>query len=121
MITGLYQTVTVLLAVVAVLGPIGTMAALIFAPAIAGPFISKAVSGFLGCKVCIVVAAFIVASVVSFWIGHHEAYQKGVDDTVAAVARGDAKLVGRAKAARSKLLNCQEQDRTWDQSTGACR
>ena len=122
MITGLYSAATIVLGLLATLGPVGIILALIFVgPAVVLPMISKAIATFLECKVCIIVAAFIIASVVSFWIGHHEAYQQGVDDTVAEVARGDAKLVGRAKAARAKLLSCQEQGKDWDQSTGACQ
>lgn len=121
MITGLYSTLTIVLSIVAVLGPVGTIAAMFFAPAIAGPVIASVWSRFINCTYCVIAVSFVVASVVSFWIGHHEAYQSGVDDTVAKVARGDAKLVDRARKARSKLLDCQAQGKAWSQSTGDCR
>lgn len=52
---------------------------------------------------------------------HHKIYQSGVRDTIAGIARADEKLVGRAKKARSKVLECQAAGRAWDQSTGACK
>lgn len=58
---------------------------------------------------------------IAYGVWHHKIYQRGVDDTVAAFARADAKLVGRALEARRKLKDCQALNKTWDQSTGACR
>ncbi|WP_454629503.1 hypothetical protein [Bradyrhizobium cenepequi] len=121
MILFAYKFLTFFLGVVAVLGPIGAVLAMIFAPTVAAPMLSNLTYRFLQCKVCMVVAAFIVASIVSFWIGNRDAYQRGVDDTVAKIARADKKLVDRAKRARSALLKCQEQNMVWDQSTGSCR
>lgn len=121
MILFAYKALTVFLAIAAVVGPVGAIAALIFAPAVAMPILTRVITHFLDCKVCIVAAVLVIASVVSFWIGSHDAYHRGVDDTVAKIARADAKLVARAMAARAKLKDCQAQNKEWDQSTGGCR
>ena len=124
MILTLFQVMSAIVAVVAVLGPIGAIAAFIFGGPAAVAIITKLIGKFLDCRFCIVLATIIVASVLSFWVGRHEvheAYRRGVDDTVAKFARADAKLVARAKAARGALLKCQNENKEWDQSTGTCK
>lgn len=121
MILFAYKALTVFLGIAAVVGPVGAIAALVFAPAVALPILQGAATRFIHCKVCIVTAAFVISSVVSFWIGSHDAYHRGVDDTIAKIARNDARLVARATAARGKLKDCQAQNKEWDQSTGGCR
>jgi nitrate/nitrite transporter NarK len=121
MILFAYKALTVVLGIVAVVGPAGAIAGLIFAPAIVMPILTRIVTRFLDCKACIAASVLIIASVISFWIGSHDAYHRGVDDTIAKIARADAKLVARATAARGKLKDCQAQNKEWDQSTGGCR
>jgi hypothetical protein len=69
----------------------------------------------------LVAAGLVVALLTAYGVWHHKVYQSGVDDTIAKIARNDAKLVDRAFKAREKLKGCQAQGRAWDQSTGACR
>lgn len=121
MILFAYKALTVFLAIAAVVGPVGAIAAVVLAPAIAMPFLTGLATRFLHCKTCIVVSSFVIASIVSFWIGNNNAYHRGVDDTIAKIARADAKLIARATAARGKLKDCQAQNKDWDQSTGGCR
>lgn len=56
----------------------------------------------------------------AYGVWHHEVYESGVKDTIAAIARADAKTVARAVAARAVLKDCQARNLTWDQSTGKC-
>jgi uncharacterized membrane protein len=121
MTNNLFSILTILIGVVSVLGPLGAIAAIIFAPAIALPVIRSAIGTFLACRWCVLIAAVLVACVASYWIGRTGAYNKGVDDTVERVARGDAKVVDRARHARAKLQECREQGLRVDQTTGACR
>ncbi len=69
----------------------------------------------------ITVGVLAVSLLAAYGVWHHKVYQSGVNDTIAKIARNDAKLVARALAARGKLKDCQEQGKEWDQSTGACR
>ena len=121
MILFAYKALTVFLGIAAVIGPAGAIAAVVLAPAIAVPFLTGLANRYLHCKTCIVISAFVVASVVSFWIGNNSAYHRGVDDTIAKIARNDARLVDRAKKARATLLRCQDENKNWDQSTGSCK
>jgi hypothetical protein len=121
MINQFFSIATIILGAVGVLGPIGAIVAAIVAPTVAIPVIVSLLKKFIGCGICVLTVAVIIACVGSYWVGHHDAYTKGVDDTVAKVARGDATLVNRALKARSKLKECQADGRRWDQTTGACR
>lgn len=121
MINTFFSITTIIIAVVGVLGPVGAIAFAIVAPTVAIPLISSLVTKFIQCRICVLVIVVVLACVGSYWVGHHDAYTKGVDDTVAKIARADSKLVGRALAARTKLKECQAAGERWDQTTGACR
>ncbi len=70
----------------------------------------------------LLIALGLVASLLTaYGVWHHKVYQSGVNDTVAAIARADAKLVERATKARAKLKSCQAFNKEWDQSTGNCK
>jgi hypothetical protein len=112
---------TWLLGAVGVLGVAGAIAAFIFVPAVAVPIVTKTVDWLLGCKRCLVALAFVAVALAAFWGGHHGAYQSGVNDTIAGIARADTKLVDRARAARAKLKECEAEGGNWDQSKGKCR
>jgi hypothetical protein len=67
------------------------------------------------------IGASVVAAVIAFYgLWHHEVYESGVKDTIAAIARADAKTVDRARKARAVLKDCEAKGLTWDQSTGRC-
>ena len=68
-----------------------------------------------------VAGGLLLSAVAAYGIWHHQVYQRGVDDTIAKIARNDARLVARAVAARGKLKDCQVRGMSWDQTTGACR
>lgn len=68
-----------------------------------------------------VAAGLFAAVLTAYGVWHHRVYQNGVKDTIAGMARADAKLVDRALKARGKLKECQAQSREWDQSTGECK
>jgi hypothetical protein len=75
-------------------------------------------TGFLT-KILIGLGA-LAALATAYGVWHHEVYESGVKDTIAAIARADAKTVARAVAARAVLKDCQARNLTWDQSTGKC-
>jgi len=66
-------------------------------------------------------AAVFGALVLGYAVWHHKVYQSGVDDTIAKIARADAKTVERASKARSVLKDCQARSLSWDQTTGRCK
>ena len=69
----------------------------------------------------VLVALGLAASlVVTYGVWHHKVYQSGVDDTVAKIAKADAKTIARAQKARDTYKNCNNMGRRWDQATGAC-
>lgn len=70
-------------------------------------------------KFCIA-GGLALTIVAAYGVWHHEVYQSGVNDTIAGIARADAKLVERATKARAKLKDCHATNREWDQSTGQC-
>lgn len=117
----LFKIASFISLIVATVGPVLAILGAIAFPTIVLPILSRLWSALLGCRLCIVIIAVLIACQVSFWIGRSGAYQDGHAAAIAGIARNDTKLVSRAKAARSKLLDCQAQGRRWDQSTGACR
>jgi hypothetical protein len=117
----LFKITSFISLIVAVLGPVGAVIAVVLFPTIALPVLKRLWSAFLECRLCMLVVAVLIACQVSFWIGRGNAYKEGEADAIAGIARNDTKLVGKAKAARTKLLDCQAQGRRWDQTTGACR
>ncbi len=75
-------------------------------------------AGLLAQLVGVVSIVTLVGTGYGIW--HHKIYKRGADDTIAAIARADAKVIAKAVAARSKLTECQTLNRQWDQSTGKC-
>ncbi len=69
----------------------------------------------------ITVGVLLASLAAAYGVWHHRIYQRGVDDTLAGVARADAKLVNRALQMRSVLNDCKAAGRGWDQSTGRCK
>lgn len=70
----------------------------------------------------LLLALGLVASLgIAYGVWHHKVYQQGVNDTIAAIAREDAKYIGRALDARNKWKECRDQNRGWDQTTGRCQ
>lgn len=68
-----------------------------------------------------VIGGLMIAMGVTYGVWHHEVYQSGVNDTIASIARADAKTVDRALKARAVLQQCQSSGKQWDQSTGECK
>ena len=68
----------------------------------------------------IVVGSLAVTLLTAYGVWHHSIYQSGVNDTLAAIARADAKTIARAQVARSAWKNCRDLGKHWDQSTGRC-
>ena len=83
-------------------------------------FLAAYKAASLGLRIAVVVVPILVLGG-AYAIWHHEVYQSGVNDTIAGIARADARLVDRALKARQKLKECQVKERAWDQATGACR
>ena len=65
--------------------------------------------------------AILVIAAVAYGSWYMHVFNKGVNYTIAKIAANDAKLVARAQKARGVLLECQNLDKTWDQSTGECK
>ncbi len=86
---------------------------------ISGIFAALEASGIL-VKIA-VIGAVLIALATAYGVWHHEVYQSGVNDTIAGIARADAKLVDRALKARAVLKQCQDSGHKWDQSTGTCK
>ena len=61
-----------------------------------------------------------VALLTAYGVWHHRVYQQGVNDTLAGIAREDAKWIKRALDARGKLKDCADLGRHWDQTEGRC-
>ena|SRR6266851_5426563 len=116
----MYVIATWVLAAVSVLGVGGTIAAFIFVPTIAAPIASKVVAVLLGCKTCLLVAAFVAVALGSYWYGRHGEYDKGHTAAVAEIAAEDANAIKNALDARNVWKECQTKNGTWNQSTGEC-
>lgn len=58
--------------------------------------------------------------VTAYGVWHHEVYRSGVNDTLAKIARADAKTIERATKLRSVLKECEALGKNWNQSTGRC-
>lgn len=69
----------------------------------------------------ITIGVLAVSLLAAYGIWHHKVYQRGVNDTLAKIAKADAKTVARALQFRSVLKDCQARGLGWDQSTGACK
>ena len=109
------------LAVTSVLGLGWTIAAAVFFPTITMPIIEKIMAALLGCKWCLIVAAFVLSVLASYWYGHHGEYAKGYDAALSAIAAEDAAAIQRATEKRAVWQECHQRSGTWDQSTGECK
>jgi hypothetical protein len=76
----------------------------------AGGIVAKLIAG----------GALIAALLIGYGVWHHKVYQSGVDDTIAGIAREDARFIDRARKARGRWQDCRDQGRGWDQSAGRC-
>lgn len=85
----------------------------------------EAFAGLTGLSKTLIVlglVAVVSASAIGiygYW--HHEVYQSGVNDTIAAIAREDKALTDRTWEARQKWQACRDRGRGWDQTTGSCQ
>jgi hypothetical protein len=68
----------------------------------------------------LVALGLVGALLTAYGVWHHQVYESGVRDTIAGIAREDAKWIDRAVKARSKWKDCHDQNRGWDQTTGRC-
>jgi hypothetical protein len=68
----------------------------------------------------LLVAAGLLAALLATYGWHHKVYSKGYDAALAAVARADARAVGKATEYRNIFKDCRAQGRGWDQTTGKC-
>lgn len=70
----------------------------------------------------LIAGGLVLASIATAYaVWHHKVYQSGVNDTIAAIAREDQRYIKRALDARSKLQDCRDLSRHWDQTTGRCQ
>jgi hypothetical protein len=73
-----------------------------------------------GLRIAAIVGPIVVGGI-AYGVWHHKVYQGGVDDTIAKIARNDAKTVARASKLRDVYETCAARNGRWDQTTGACR
>ena len=70
----------------------------------------------------LITAGVLLASLLAaYGVWHHKVYQSGVNDTLAKIARADARTIERASKARSALKDCEARSMQWDMSTGRCK
>jgi nitrate/nitrite transporter NarK len=115
---------TWILGIAGTLGTAGTIAAFIFFPTIAAPILAKVTQAVLACKTCLIVAAFVIATLGAFWYGHHgaaEEFGKGWSAAIAAIASEDANAIQDATDKRTVWQECRAKNGAWDQSTGECK
>lgn len=112
---------TWILSVVGVLGVGGTVVAMIFFPTVAVPILAKITSTLLGCKTCLIVAAFVAVALGSYWYGRNGEYDKGHTAAVAEIAAEDDAAISRALDKRNAWKECKARSGTWNQSTGTCK
>ena len=68
----------------------------------------------------LVAAGLLTALRAAYDVWHHKVYSKGYDAALAAVARADARAVGKATEYRNIFKDCRAQGRGWDQTAGRC-
>ncbi len=68
----------------------------------------------------LVAAGLVAALLTAYGVWHHKVYSKGWNDALAAVARADARAVGKATQYRNAFKDCRAQGKGWDQTTGRC-
>ncbi|XUM19735.1 hypothetical protein ACRAVF_18900 [Bradyrhizobium oligotrophicum S58] len=113
---------TWILGIVGTLGVAGTIAAVVFFPAVAVPIAERILQVLFGCKPCVLVVAFLVVALGSFWYGRAGQYERGHAAAIAEIAAEDSKTIARALEKREQWKNCREVlGGKWDQTTGRCR
>ena len=115
------MTLSWILGIVSVLGVAGTVAALVFVPAIAVPIIERIVRVLLGCAVCMWVSLLIFTALGSYWYGRHGQYERGHTAAIAEIAAEDQAAIARAVEKRAAWKECRASNGTWDQTTGDCK
>lgn len=98
--------------------PLGTIAVLVilFVPAVnvvAAPILSAVVTRFLACRACIAAAAFAIALVGSYWVGHYDASSDCKADKIAAqlaTKNRDLENAQKAKDDETQRANKIEAD-----------
>lgn len=79
---------TWLIGIFGIAGAVAVIAACIWlGPAVVGAIIGPLLSRFVACTKCILVVVFLLATIASYWLGHHEAVEKCRADGAAAVTR----------------------------------
>lgn len=69
----------------------------------------------------IVIGAMALSLLTAYGVWHHKIYERGVEDTIAKIARADEAILKRARDARSSFASCRSAGRTWDQGTNQCQ
>lgn len=102
MIHQLYLTLTGLLGVSFIGLPIGMIVMLIvLGPVATGGIIRPLVTKYLECRSCLIVTAFVVASVASYWVGNRESAARCKADELAAVLRNKQFDLQREREAKA--------------------
>lgn len=112
---------TWVLGTLATFGGVGTAVAMIFFPLTAAPILQKIVSAVIGCKSCLIVTAFVVVAIGSYWYGHAGEYDRGHAAAIAEIAAENADTIARATEKRTVWRDCKVRSGQWDQSTGECK
>lgn len=70
----------------------------------------------------LITAGVLIAGLLAaYGVWHHKVYQRGVNDTLAKIARADQKTVERAMKMRAPLVDCESRNLEWDMTTGRCK
>lgn len=69
----------------------------------------------------LVVVGLVAALLTAYGVWHHKVYSNGYDAALAAVARADARAVGKATEYRNAFKECRAAGKGWDQTTGRCQ
>lgn len=68
----------------------------------------------------IVIGAMVLSLLTAYGVWHHKIWSNGYARAVSDIAAQDEKAINRAKAARSKFLDCRTRGLRWNQSAGEC-
>lgn len=112
---------TWVLGAVSVLGVGGAVAAFIFFPTVVVPIIESVLRVLLGCKWCLIAAAFVAVTLASYWYGRSGQYERGYTAAIAEIAAEDASTIKAATEKRDVWKQCRANSGTWDQATGECK
>jgi hypothetical protein len=113
MIHTAYIILTWIVGIVAVLGPIGAIAAFFLIPTVAVPIMTKFATAFLGCTRCVVATVFVIAGVGSYWVGHYDAASDCKEAQIAAqlaTKNRDLEAAQKAKDDETQRANKIEAD-----------